>query len=349
MIGLDLFSGAGGMALGARYAGIDVRLAIEADEHAAKTYQSNHPDTEVFVENICKITKLPKYFRDEPVILFGGPPCQGFSTSNQKTRSLINPLNWLFRDFVRIAKEIKPEWIVFENVKGLKETCKGSFFESILASFETIGYTTSYWTLDASDCGVPQSRKRLFIIGSINGHCIAKPKQLGKKPVTVRDAISDLPSLSNGASRSVMPYKCKVKSSYATKMRGNLSVSPNHLVTRNSPLIIERYKHIPQGGNWQNIPHHLMESYKDYNRCHTGIYHRLRLDRPSIVVGNYRKNMLIHPTENRGLSVREAARLQSFPDWYEFYGSIGFQQQQVGNAVPPLMAYTAFKPIFDKF
>jgi DNA (cytosine-5)-methyltransferase 1 len=130
-------------------------------------------------------------------------------------------------------------------------------------------------------------------------------------------------------------------------MRNGNAECTGHLVTNNATEIIERYKHIPQGGNWENIPEKLLSNYTDRTRCHTGIYRRLRENRPSVVLGNYRKNMLIHPWQDRGLSVREAARLQSFPDWYEFQGSIGFQQQQVGNAVPPLLAKAVFTALME--
>jgi DNA (cytosine-5)-methyltransferase 1 len=120
------------------------------------------------------------------------------------------------------------------------------------------------------------------------------------------------------------------------------------LVSKNSKSVIERYAYIPQGGNWEDIPETLMKNYADRSRCHTGIYHRLKEDAPSVTIGNYRKAMLIHPWEDRGLSVREAARLQSFPDNYQFMGSIGFQQQQVSNAVPPLLAKAVFEMIVDK-
>jgi DNA (cytosine-5)-methyltransferase 1 len=165
--------------------------------------------------------------------------------------------------------------------------------------------------------------------------------------VTVREAIADLPVLRNGASVSSLRYRSAPVSEYARQMRGRLRICSNHLVTESHPDIIKRYWHVPQGGNWSDIPKRLMANYQDRSRCHTGIYRRLKWDEPSVVIGNFRKNMLIHPTQNRGLSVREAARLQSFPDWFEFHGSIGFQQQQVGNAVPPLLARAVFQVLID--
>ena len=160
-------------------------------------------------------------------------------------------------------------------------------------------------------------------------------------------ALNDLPPLENGASICHLPYAKAASNSYIKHLRGELTNCNNHLVTRNSSIIIERYAHIPQGGNWENIPDYLMENYADKSRCHTGIYRRLCANEPSVVIGNYRKNMLIHPTQDRGLSVREAARLQSFPDDFIFKGSIGFQQQQVGNAVPPLLAKAIFQSLIS--
>ena len=164
--------------------------------------------------------------------------------------------------------------------------------------------------------------------------------------VTVRDAIGDLPVLRNGASTDEMLYRCTAISPYAQRLRGRLRRCHNHLVSLNAVTIVRRFKCVPPGGNWEAIPAHYMKNYADRTRCHTGIYRRLIYDEPSVVIGNFRKNMLIHPTQNRGLSVREAARLQSFPDSFVFSGSIGFQQQQVGNAVPPLLAKAIFDSIF---
>ena len=157
--------------------------------------------------------------------------------------------------------------------------------------------------------------------------------------VSVREAIGDLPHLKVGANEGCLGYRnVEPGSDYQTQMRSGASCVDGNLVTNNSDLIVERYRHIRQGQNWEAIPVELMDNYLDASRCHTGIYYRLKWKGPSKVIGNFRKNMLIHPTQHRGLSIREAARLQSFPDSYKFVGSIGFQQQQVGDAVPPLLA-----------
>jgi len=347
MIGIDLFSGAGGMSVGAISAGIDVRVAVEADPHAAITYRENHTSTCLLDQRIEAVQDVPLGRRDRKIILFGGPPCQGFSTSNQRTRNSDNPSNWLFREYMRLVRMIQPEWVVFENVRGILETERGVFFQKTLRALQQLGYTTSHWLLNALNYGVPQRRFRLFIIGSLQGISVPEPPQVSGQPATVYDAIGDLPILRNGAMIDDLPYRCAAKSQYAKALRGRLKSCGNHLITQNHPGIIARYRHLPQGGNWSSIPASLMANYKDRERCHTGIYRRLNANEPSIVIGNFRKNMLIHPTQHRGLSVREAARLQSFPDSFRFCGSVGFQQQQVGNAVPPMLAHAVFHAVVD--
>lgn len=348
MIGIDLFAGAGGMSIGAKLAGIDVKYAIEVDPHAAQTYKTNHPQTLVVVKDIRKVRDIPLGIKNkQQIVLFGGPPCQGFSISNQRTRSADNPNNWLFKEFFRLAKKIRPDWIVFENVQGILETEKGLFAKHVCRKLKALGYHTSWEVLNASQYGVPQNRSRFFLVGSLNYNCFNFPAPPNANTITVRQAISDLPTLINGAMLAESTYKKGKPSLYASSMRCSLKTSKNHIVTRNSSHIIRRFKHIPQGGNWEDIPARLMRNYTDRSRCHTGIYRRLSDNLPSVVIGNYRKNMLIHPTQDRGLSVREAARLQSFPDWFEFEGSIGFQQQQVGNAVPPLLARAVFTELLN--
>lgn len=349
--GVDLFAGAGGMSLGAVEAGVRVRLAVELDPHAGATYQHNHGRDVIVVnedistlrvDHLARLGLLPRWRSQEPVVVFGGPPCRGFSTSNQKTRNGSNPANWLFREYLRIVELVEPEWVVFENVKGLKETGRGKFLNYVLGGFKALGYTTSMAILDSAAFGVPQHRWRLFIVGSRSGTGFDFELMPDVSPVSVGEALSDLPELVNGATIDRLPYRSKPMSAYAESLRANLSECANHIVTRNADYILERYSHVPQGGNWADIPPKLMENYTDRERCHTGLYHRLDPLLPAKVIGNFRKNMLIHPYQNRGLSVREAARLQSFPDWYEFRGSIGFQQQQVSNAVPPLLAHAIF-------
>ncbi|TFB09318.1 DNA cytosine methyltransferase [Candidatus Marinimicrobia bacterium MT.SAG.2] len=345
MIGVDIFAGVGGMSLGAAYSKIDVKVAIENDPYAAATYKFNHPKTKVIVEDIrsIRIEDLPKSKKSK--VLFGGSPCQGFSTSNQKTRNKSNPSSWLLMEFIRIAKIWHPEWIVFENVKGIVETSNGLFLYKLKQNLSNLGYTLSEWILNAADYGVPQKRNRYFLIGSINGIIIDKPISTNEKRVTVRDAIYDLPILDNGSTINTKPYRKVKPSNYAKGRRNGKKHIANNLVTKNSNLILDRYKYVPQGGNWRDIPLQLMSNYSDSSRCHSKIYHRLKWDEESVVIGNYRKNMLIHPEQDRGLSVREAARLQSFPDAFEFKGSVGFQQQQVGNAVPPFLAKKVFNGI----
>ena len=344
IIGVEVFSGAGGLSLGAKWAGIDVRMAIEKDYYAAETYKLNHPETIIKNVDIKDIKKID-IEKDSTTLLFGGAPCQGFSTSNQKTRDKKNPSNWLFLEFVRLAKQWKPDWIVFENVRGIVETEKKFFLNEILNSFKEIGYTCTWKILNASDFGVPQIRSRFFLIGSKGKKEVKFPEVKHKIKMTVKQAFDDLPKLENGAKDDVLEYSHKAKTNYAKSLRKNLSTCTGHLVSKNSESVIERYAYIPQGGNWEDIPESLMENYTDRSRCHTGIYHRLKEGTPSVTIGNYRKAMLIHPWEDRGLSVREAARLQSFPDNYQFFGSIGYQQQQVSNAVPPLLAKAVFEVI----
>ena len=335
------------MSAGASMSGINVRYAVELDQHAAATFALNHKTTTLLNQDIRTVTatQFVGLDRQQQTVICGGPPCQGFSTSNQKNRDMDNANNWLYKEYVRLVGEVRPDWIVFENVKGLIETENGFFLDAVLDGFKELGYTTSHFVLNSADFGVPQKRNRLFIIGSLHGIRIDEPKPTSKKYRTVRDAISDLPELDNGDSPDIKEYSKAAESIYAKSMRKKLDQCGNNVVTNNAPHIVKRYSHIPQGGNWEDIPKRLMQNYTDVSRCHTGIYRRLKEDEPSVVIGNFRKNMLVHPWKDRGLSVREAARLQSIPDEFRFTGSIGFQQQQVGNLVPPLLAKAVFSQL----
>lgn len=354
---MDVFSGAGGLSLGAEMAGIDVEYAVEIWPSAAATYRRNHPNATVINGDITKIRPQEDIIHgDEHVfIIMGGPPCQGFSMSNKRFaengRTKENPKNLLYRQFISFVHELKPDWFLFENVAGIINFENGDTIKCIAKSFERLGYKIAGpKVLWANDYGVPQRRNRCFIVGNRVGIDFNFPEPMGTN-VTVADAIDDLPELKTGDNIPQAPYKQSLLecSEYAKLMRGKSKYSIQNEVSLNSDLVIERYKHIRQGHNWKDIPEELMMNYKDKDRCHSGIYKRLKSDEPSVVISNYRKMMLIHPTQHRGLSVREAARLQSFPDDFFFEGPISHIQQQIGNAVPPLLAKAIFKQILSYY
>jgi DNA (cytosine-5)-methyltransferase 1 len=199
MIGVDLFAGAGGLTLGAKQAGINVVFAVEADPNAQSTYAVNHPEIKLFRDDIRKLKKISVKKNGVPTILFGGPPCQGFSTSNQRTRNFVNKSNWMFEEFIRLTKSWSPDWIVFENVYGIAGTENGKFSDLILMSFKKLGYTVSHGILNAAYFGVPQKRERLFVIGSLNGTEVKMPARKTTKLIPVTNALADLPCLPNGA------------------------------------------------------------------------------------------------------------------------------------------------------
>jgi DNA (cytosine-5)-methyltransferase 1 len=339
---IDLFSGAGGMSLGAEMAGITTKIAIESDVNAANTFKKNFPHAEVICDDICNVN-LNISQHGNPFIIYGGPPCRGFSLSNSKTRNKNNPLNKLFYEFIKQVKIFKPKWVVFENVEGFKTFEKGETVDILTMNLTEIGYKCTYQVLSANDYGVPQNRRRFILVANLLDIDFTFP-QKNKKKFTVEDAISDLPELKNGDSFQQLAYKTPPSNSYQRLLRKKCT---QNIVSKNQDYVINRYKHIGQGENWKSVPKELMKNYKDTSKCHSGIYRRLNLKEASVVISNYRKNMLIHPTEDRGLSIREAARLQSFPDSFTFEGSLMHVQQQIGNAVPPYLAYAIFKQIVN--
>ena len=352
-IGIDLFAGAGGLSLGLSKAGFDMKLGIEIEKNSASTLQNNNPDQTVLTEDIRKLKPLTvlKNIGLKPTeidLIAGGPPCQGFSKSNMRSRIVSNPLNDMYLEYFKFVKAIKPEIFLFENVAGLTLLPYGERYQEILKFGEKLKYNIQTDIVDSQNYGVPQQRKRVLIIGTKqkNENFFSYNE---KSLTTVKDAINDLPVVENGNNIDELLYqKNHGLSLYQKKMRKHSEKTVrNNIVTKNSDLILDRYKHIPEGGNWKNIPQSLMKNYKNPQNCHGWIYYRLKWDSPSVVISNFRKNMLIHPRCDRGLTVREAARLQSFPDNYIFYGTKESQQQQVANAVPPLMAEKIGRKILD--
>lgn len=344
---IDLFAGAGGMSKGFELAGFDVVLANEYDETIANTYQQNHPNTKVIVGDIRDITveDICKEIGEQEITLVtGGPPCQGFSMSGNRIRTtaefIEDPRNYLFKEFYKVVEFFKPKYFVMENVEGLLTMAKGEIFKTIYNSFDELGYHIAYDVLDARYFGVPQARKRLIIIGSLESEIGMPPHSydgLDKKFNTIYDAISDLNYLNSGEGTESNNYLFKPKTAYQIERRKNSESLINHVATRHSKLAVERMSLVRPGENRDSLPvEHQTKS------VHSGAYGRMewgktattittRFDTPSV-------GRVIHPELNRTLTVREAARIQSFDDDYHFFGSKSSQGIQVGNAVPPLLA-----------
>lgn len=360
--GIALFCGAGGLSLGFEHAGFHIATASDIDKWAAETYQKNHSNTPFICADISSLSgkdilETVGLSAQHVDIVFGGPPCQGFSLANVQSRLLDNPNNRLFREFIRIVEELQPPWFLMENVPGLLRMRKGLIKGEIENRFGELGYRVWPQILCAADYGTAQIRERIIFVGNRTGQDFQFPVPgyrkldrwkaalLGEKPyLTVDEAISDLPKLRGVEGAFEMDYDKPPQSTYQEEMRRGSQRLYNHIVTKNGPKVLERYKYIPPGANWMRIPEELMVYWRNLppeevrKVSHSSLYKRLDPAQPSITIANFRKSMYIHPYEDRGLSVREAARLQSFPDTYVFYGPKNAQQQQVANAVPPQLA-----------
>lgn len=353
MLAIDLFCGAGGLSLGLIQSGFKIALAIDKDKYALETYKTNHHS----ISNSCALADIGelnplqtlekiKIKRNDISLIAGGPPCQGFSMANGHSRCISNPKNKYVWDFVRWIELIRPEAFLMENVKGFEQIDGGKLVGKLKEKFIAIGYkNTVNITLDAVEYGVPQRRKRVFLIGFLNGNQFEKPKPkldgIEKPFITVKDAIiGDLPELNELPGINASYYKNGPVTKYQKKIRQGKKILYNHITTVCRDNIIEKFSWIKQGENWQAIKDRIGIKVQ-----YSSLYKRLDENHPSITMSNYRKSMIIHPSENRLLTVREAARLQSFPDNYIFKGGISSMQQQVGDAVPPLLAESVAKKI----
>lgn len=347
---VDLFCGAGGLSEGFRQAGFHVLAGQDYDEMAGRTFSATHPNARFIGGPIEKVT--PQQLLDaagrrrgEIDVIVGGPPCQGYSVYNHQ-RGANDPRAGLFRQYLRIVEGIMPRWLVMENVTGITSIAGGAIVRQIYEEMHRLGYRVDMRILRAEEYGVPQERRRVVFIANRVGAPILFPEPThgeGLRPfVTVWDAISDLPQLENGESRGPLPYSTRPVNSYQANLRGDCRYASNHVATRLAPINIERMRYIPPGGSWRDIPFNLLPAgMKRANRSdHTKRYGRPRetdlactiLTKCDVHWGAY-----IHPNQERSFTVREAARLQSFPDFFEFQGSRTDQFVQVGNAVPPLL------------
>lgn len=347
---IDLFCGAGGLSEGFRQAGFNVRAGNDFDDRAGETFASTHPEAKFLpgaIQNWSAkdFLSAARLKPGELKVLVGGPPCQGFSVYNHQ-RGLHDARSSLYEEYLRVVEGVFPEWVVLENVTGMTSAGKGGAVTGVIEGLEQLGYSVDCKVLKAEEYGVPQERRRLVFIGNRVGLPIAWPEKThgpGLLPLTtVRDAIADLPRLMNGEDRGTLAYSGQPKSEYQQMMRDGARLVTNHSATKLSQVNQARMRHIPQGGSWRDIPFDLLpEGMKRAKRSdHTKRYGRLRWDGLSSTIltkCDVHWGAYIHPEQDRALTVREAARFQSFPDWFEFKGSKTEQFVQVGNAVPPLL------------
>jgi DNA (cytosine-5)-methyltransferase 1 len=373
MKSVDFFSGAGGLSCGLQMAGFESVLGSDIHPVYAETFARNHPGTKVITRDIRElgeqdILDLTGLKPGELDLIAGGPPCQGFSV-NAPVRSLDDQRNHLFKDYLRIAEILHPKAILIENVPGLVSLGKGTVVDAIYAQFKKMGYTVDHKILFAGHYGVPQMRFRTIFIALRDGGKVEFPEpshnaqavanftgakelcikthplfsQHLNKQATVWDAISDLPELSPGDVLTDVEYPVRPQSDLQILLRKGSKRIYNHACAKLGKANLDRLKYIPQGGSWRDIPHELLPAGLQRARRsdHTKRYGRLHPDAMCSTIltkCDPHWGSFFHPTQDRAISVREAARIQTFPDRYVFTGNLTEQFEQVGNAVPPLLA-----------
>jgi len=354
---IDLFAGCGGFSKGFQMTNhFDIKLAIEIDENASKTYKENHKDTVLISEDITKITveNISEIANNIDVVI-GGPPCQGFSLAGKRDPK--DPRNSLFREFVRIIKFIQPKVFVMENVIGIlsaKTENKEKVIDIILNEFNKANYYTFVQKLKASDFGVPQDRVRVFITGFRKDlpYYFSEYLPQTNKYITVEEAIMDLPLIYAGEIGTGLPYSSPPQNPYQVLMRENApDIVTCHDAMKHTKRLIERFQHIKQGQSLKDVAEEFGAVKRGNPKEKSGIiygqnnYRMIANKQSPTITASFQSNF-IHPFMDRNLTAREAARLQSFPDDFLFLGprtkmswENGLSQyQQIGNAVSPLLA-----------
>ena len=364
---IDLFSGAGGISLGLANAGFRVVLASDYSEACASTHRLNMPDVpfvtaDVADLSITEILHTSGLRRGELDLLIGGPPCQGFSILGARQHD--DPRNGLIGQFFRIAEGLRPKVLVIENVPGLATLNGGAYLHEIGAEFRRLGYHSSCAELLAAQYGAPQMRWRMFFVGVRDDANVCMPSfpavTHGRRGIgelvpnrtispqdmegflSARDAIADLPTVGSGQENAI--YDKEPSSSFQVAMRQGSTRLHNHYAARMAPINLARFKHLRPGQDWRNLPHDLLPPgmQRALRKDHTRRFRRMTWDGvPRSVITRFRdpkSGEYIHPEQDRTITIREAARLQAFPDWFVFEGSITSQYEQVGNAVPTLLA-----------
>jgi len=348
---LDLFCGCGGLSEGFSMAGYDIIGGIDLNKSAVDTFGLNFENANAICANLLEIksdnimNEFSTFLNAD--IIIGGPPCQGFSNANRYSMEEDDDRNKLFYEFLKFVDVIKPKVIVIENVRGIITTNNGYAKKRIYELFEERGYVVNHEILDASEFGVPQRRIRnFFVITEEKKFNFSKLKK--KEAHTVYDSISELYNLEGKSNKEgVYLLESSPTNDYAKYLRREDNYVHNHIIKYPADFVQHRISFVPQGGNWRDVPPELLPN-KRTNR-HSSAYKRLKENDLSVTIdtGNTHSNYF-HPIYNRIPTVREAARLQSFSDKFIFTGSRTEQYIQVGNAVPPKLAYTIANAIKEE-
>tara|TARA_B100000686_G_C16704349_1_gene925342 strand:+ start:477 stop:1523 length:1047 start_codon:yes stop_codon:yes gene_type:complete len=344
MKAIDLFAGAGGLSLGFKQAGFEIVYANEFDCSIAKAYANNHADTVLDCRDINEvgIKKQLQVYQNDVDIVMGGPPCQGYSQKGNRL-GRIDIRNYMFEKFFEVVDLINPRFFLIENVPNILTIVNGYFKDQIYKHSRYMGYDLQIKVLKSEQFGVPQIRRRAFILGSKTIMNFELPVSNNLK-TNVEQAIGDLPALLSGEGDLIQQYTKPASSFYQTLMRKHSKQIYNHVATKHSIEALKRLEYVTLNSTRTDLP----EKYQTKS-IHSGTWTRIqpdgyartittRFDTPS-------SGQFTLPYQNRCITVREAARLQSFPDDFIFSGNKTSQMKQVGNAVPPMVALEIAKTI----
>jgi len=371
---ISLFCGAGGCSLGFKQAGYSILYANDKDTATVETYKNNFPEAICSPEDIddidfIKVLDNIGLKSGELDILIGGPPCQGFSTAG--TRFWDDPRNHLLKSYIRALTMLNPKWFIMENVEGLLTSNKGNYLYEAANAFIELGYHIRIEKIYSQEYGVPQRRKRVLIIGNRLGHDFKMPEPTLKvsgrifrnSDVTISHAIGSLPNATNDKNKVLNSLKSSPFDDFDALLRNSAKEVTDHYFPIIKDTQLERISALKPGQTMKDLPEHLQhESFKKRaNRrvadgtptekrggAPSGLK-RLHATEPCLTITGAATRELIHPTENRPLTIREAARIQTFPDSFLFSGNASQKIQQVGNAIPPLLARIFAEHIRDDY
>ena len=336
MNAIDLFAGCGGLSKGFMDAGFDIIVGVDNDEAALNTFEKNHNGAAALNADLSKqetFDEILKIAGDRKIdVIIAGPPCQGFSLTGP--RNFDDERNKLYLAVIEMVRRIKPEGFIIENVPGMETLYHGQIKKEIIKRFKKMGYNIDARILCAADYGVPQLRKRLIFIGVKQKYGeppFPEPRFTPDHYRTCRDAISDLPSREKELGREEDEYTSEPATDYQKLMRGDMQVLYNHVATNHTQMVKDTIALVPEGGNYKDLPPGWGESRR-FNEAWT----RYDGNKPSKTIDTGHRNHF-HYQYNRVPTIRENARLQSFPDDFIFTGTRTQQNRQVGNAVPPLL------------